>query len=146
MGEYFDSIGVCYISVIDNINTSKGTSILGSMHNLFNEYYAKYYSQKVRNVFKRKVMSGEFSAIVLPYSEEYKAAKVSVSEMQTYLRTETDKIYNLQRFIQKFKQIAAQNALMFKPIYEFVDCIVVYASRYLEGKRVQIMYIYQSVL
>lgn len=56
--EGFDSLGVRYIAIIDNIDTAKGISDLVPMQDLFNEWHAKNTSQKVRNVFKNKGMSG----------------------------------------------------------------------------------------
>lgn len=56
--EGFDSLGVRYIAVMDNIDTAKGISDLVPMQDLFNEWHAKNTSQKVRNVFKNKGMSG----------------------------------------------------------------------------------------
>ena len=49
--EGFDSLGVRYIAIMDNID-------LVPMQDLFNEWHAKNTSQKVRNVFRSKGMSG----------------------------------------------------------------------------------------
>ena len=65
-------------------------------------------------------------------------------EMQSFLETETDKTESLQRFIQKVKQITGLKVLTPELIHEFVDKIVVYAPRYLDGKRVQLVDIYYS--
>lgn len=56
--EDFDRLGVRYIAVMDNIDTDKGLSDLVPMQDLFNEWHAKNTSQKVRNVFRNKGMSG----------------------------------------------------------------------------------------
>lgn len=56
--EDFDRLGVRYIAIMDNIDTDKGLSDLVSMQDLFNEWHAKNTSQKVRNVFRNKGMSG----------------------------------------------------------------------------------------
>ncbi len=56
--EGFDSLGVRYIAIMDNIDTAKGISDLVPMQDLFNEWHAKNTSQKVRNVFRSKGMSG----------------------------------------------------------------------------------------
>jgi len=56
--EGFDDLGVRYIAVMDNIDTAKGISDIVQMQDLFNEWHAKNTSQKVRNVFKNKGMSG----------------------------------------------------------------------------------------
>ena len=64
--------------------------------------------------------------------------------MQAFLETETDKAESLQCFIQKVKQITELKALTPELIHKFVDKIVVYAPRYLDGKRVQLLDIYYS--
>ena len=56
--EEFDRLGVRYIAIMDNIDTAKGISDLVPMQDLFNEWHAKNTSQKVRNVFRNKGMSG----------------------------------------------------------------------------------------
>ena len=277
--EGFDSLGVRYIAIMDNIDTAKGISDLVPMQDLFNEWHAKNTSQKVRNVFKSKGMSGAplttnppFGYLKDPESKNgwiideaaaktvrqifswcvdglgptqiakrLKAAKVStptehwcnigrncsklptvpynwcsatvadilgkqeycddtvnfrsttksfknkkkidrppegwqifkdthpaiidretfalvqelrkhrrrpsksgIPEMQAYLEAETDKTESLQRFIQKVKQVTELKALTPELIHEFVDKIVVYAPRYLDGKRVQLLDIYYS--
>ena len=56
--EGFDDLGVRYIAIMDNIDTAKGISQIVPMQDLFNEWHAQNTSQKVRNVFKSKGMSG----------------------------------------------------------------------------------------
>ena len=56
--EEFDRLGVRYIAIMDNIDTAKGISDLVPMQDLFNEWHAKNTSQKVRNVFRNKGLSG----------------------------------------------------------------------------------------
>ena len=58
MEEGFDNLGVRYIAIMDNIDTAKGISQIVLMQDLFNEWHAQNTSQKVRNVFKSKGMSG----------------------------------------------------------------------------------------
>ena len=91
-----------------------------------------------------KLSDERYATLSLSYEEEQKILKASVPEMQTYLETETDKTESLQRFIQKVKQITELKALTPELIHEFVDKIVVYAPRYLDGKRVQLLDIYYS--
>ena len=64
--------------------------------------------------------------------------------MQAYLETETDKTESVQRFIHKVKHVTELKALTPELIHEFVDKIVVYTPRYLDGKRVQLLDIYYS--
>ena len=65
--EDFDRLDVRYIAIMDNIDTAKGISDLVPMQDLFNEWHAKNTSQKVRNVFRNKGMSGKPLTTVLPY-------------------------------------------------------------------------------
>lgn len=57
--EDFDRLGIRYIAIMDNIDTAKGLSDLVPMQDLFNEWHAKSTSEKVRNVFRNKGMSGQ---------------------------------------------------------------------------------------
>ena len=91
-----------------------------------------------------KLSDERYAALSLSYEEEQKTLKAAVPEMQAYLEAETDKTESLQRFIQKVKQITELKALTPELIHEFVDRIVVYAPRYLDGKRVQLLDIYYS--
>ena len=65
--EDFDRLGVRYIAVMDNIGTAKGLSDLVPMQDLFNEWHAKNTSQKVRNVFRSKGLSGKPLTTNPPY-------------------------------------------------------------------------------
>lgn len=86
----------------------------------------------------------------LLYANEYRAQekqqklKAALPEMQTYLETETDKTENLQRFIDKVKKLTEIKELTPELIHEFIDRIVVYAPKYLDGKRYQVVDIYYS--
>ena len=91
-----------------------------------------------------KLSDKRYATLSLSYEEEQKTLKAAVPEMQAYLETETDKTESLQRFIQKVKQVTELKALTPELIHEFVDKIVVYAPRYLDGKRVQLLDIYYS--
>ena len=91
-----------------------------------------------------KLSDERYATLSLSYEEEQKTLKSAVPEMQAFLETETDKTESLQCFIQKVKQITELKALTTELIHEFVDKIVVYAPRYLDGKRVQLLDIYYS--
>ena len=67
MEEEFDRLGIRYIAIMDNIDTAKGISDLVPMQDLFNEWHAKNTSQKVRNVFRSKGMSGQPLTTNSPY-------------------------------------------------------------------------------
>ena len=91
-----------------------------------------------------KLSDERYATLSLSYEEEQKTLKAAVPELQSFLETETDKTESLQRFIQKVKQITELKVLTPELIHEFVDKIVVYAPRYLNGKRVQLLDIYYS--
>ncbi len=91
-----------------------------------------------------KLSDEHYATLSLSYEEEQKTLKAAVPELQSFLETETDKTESLQRFIQKVKQITELKVLTPELIHEFVDKIVVYAPRYLDGKRVQLLDIYYS--
>ena len=65
--ETFDELGIRYIAIMDNIDTAKGISDIVPMQDLFNEWHAKNTSQKVRNVFRNKGMSGKPVTTNPPY-------------------------------------------------------------------------------
>lgn len=65
--EEFDRLGVRYIAILDNIDTSKGLSDFLPVQDWFNEMHAKNTSQKEREVFKHKGESGIPLTTVLPY-------------------------------------------------------------------------------
>lgn len=91
-----------------------------------------------------KLSDERYATLSLSYEEEQKTLKAAVPELQSFLETEMDKTESLQRFIQKVKQITELKVLTPELIHEFVDKIVVYAPRYLDGKRVQLLDIYYS--
>ena len=91
-----------------------------------------------------KLSDERYATLSLSYEEEQKTLKAAVPELQSFLETETDKTESLQRFIQKVKQITELKVLTPELIHEFVDKIVVYAPRYPDGKRVQLLDIYYS--
>ena len=91
-----------------------------------------------------KLSDERYATLSLSYEEEQKTLKAAVPEMQAYLETETDKTESLQRFIQRVKQITELKTLTPELIHEFMDKIAVYAPRYLDGKRVQLLDIYYS--
>ena len=62
-----------------------------------------------------------------------------IAGMRAFLETETDKTENLQRFLDKVKKLTEIKELTPELIHEFIDRIVVYAPKYLDGKRYQVV-------
>ena len=79
--EEFDRLGIRYIAIMDNIDTAKGISDLVPMQDLFNEWHAKNTSQKVRNVFKNKGMSGAPLTTNPPYGYRKAAESPNIWEV-----------------------------------------------------------------
>ena len=91
-----------------------------------------------------KLSDERYATLSISYEEEQQHLKADIPEMESYLETETDKTENLQKFIDKVKKITELKELTPELIHEFIDRIIVYAPRYLDGKRVQLMDIYYN--
>ena len=91
-----------------------------------------------------KLSDERYMTLSTSYEEEQQTLKAAVPKMQAYLETETDKAVNWQQFIRKVKKITELKALTPELIHEFVEKIVVYAPKYLDGRRIQIVDIYYS--
>ena len=91
-----------------------------------------------------KLSDERYMTLSTSYETEQQMLKAAVPEMQAYWETETDKTVNLQQFIRKVKKITELKALTPELIHEFVEKIVVYAPKYLDGKRIQIVDIHYS--
>ena len=91
-----------------------------------------------------KLSDERYATLSMSYEEEQQRLKTDIPEMESYLETETDKTESLQKFIDKVKKITELKELTPELIHEFIDRIIVYAPRYLDGKRVQLMDIYYN--
>lgn len=91
-----------------------------------------------------KLSDERYATLSMSYEEEQQRLKADIPEMESYLETETDKTESLQKFIDKVKKITELRELTPELIHEFIDRIIVYAPRYLDGKRVQLMDIYYN--
>lgn len=63
----FSEKDVRLIAVNDNIDTERGENDLAPMMNLFNEWYVRSTSKKIRAVWQAKGKSGERLAVIPPY-------------------------------------------------------------------------------
>lgn len=91
-----------------------------------------------------KLSDERYATLSMSYEEEQQRLKSDIPEMESYLETETDKTESLQKFIDKVKKITELKELTPELIHEFIDRIIVYAPRYLDGKRVQLIDIYYN--
>ena len=65
--EDFVRLHVRYIAIMDNIDTAKGLSDIVPVQDLFNEWYAKNTSQKIRSVKRAQAERGERLGTRAPY-------------------------------------------------------------------------------
>ena len=91
-----------------------------------------------------KISDERYATLSVSYEEEQKQIKAEIPKLESYLSSETDKSESLQKFINKVKQITELKELTPELIHEFIDKIVVYAPRYLNSKRVQVIDIYYN--
>lgn len=64
---YFPERRVRYVAVTENEDTEKGLSDFVPFKNLFNEWYAKDTSRKIKAAFKAKYLAGEYVAPIAPF-------------------------------------------------------------------------------
>ena len=91
-----------------------------------------------------KISDERYATLAVSYEEEQKQIKAEIQKLKSYLSFEIDKSENLQKFINKVKQITELKELAPELIHEFINKIVVYAPRYLNSKRVQVIDIYYN--
>lgn len=64
----YPSLGVTFIAIQENVNTSKGTGLeMMPFYNIFNEWYAEQTSKKIKAVWKSKAENGERVSSTVPY-------------------------------------------------------------------------------
>jgi site-specific DNA recombinase len=64
----YPSLGVTFISIQENVNTSTGTGLeTMPFHNIFNEWYAEQTSKKIKAVWKAKADNGERVSAAVPF-------------------------------------------------------------------------------
>ncbi|MCL2082071.1 MAG: DUF4368 domain-containing protein [Oscillospiraceae bacterium] len=63
----FPDLGVRFVAIGDNIDTSKGENDIAPFISLFNEWYPRNISRKVREVIRAKGMAGERTSPHAPY-------------------------------------------------------------------------------
>lgn len=93
---------------------------------------------------KGKISDDRFATLSEGYEREQRELKDAIPEMEHYLEAETDKTESLQRFIDRVKRVTQPTELTSELVHEFIEKIVVYEPRYLDGKRVQLMDIYYN--
>ncbi len=91
----FPKRGIRYIAVTDNEDTSKGLSDFVPFKTLFNEFYAKDTSRKVKASFKAKFANGERIFSYAPIGYKRRSDMKNKLEIDEDTRWIVEKIYSL---------------------------------------------------
>ena len=103
--------------------------------------------QKSYEDFSKELLSEErFATLTLSLENEQKQLKVSILEMDTSLKSTTDKAVDLQRFIERARQVTRLTELTPEIVHEFIEKIVVSQPEKVEGKRYQTVDIYYNTI
>ena len=85
-----------------------------------------------------------FATLTVSLENEQKQLKMSIPEMETSLQSTTDKAADLQRFIEKARQVTRLTELTPEIVHEFIEKIVVSRPETMDGKRHQTVDIYYN--
>lgn len=91
-----------------------------------------------------RLSDDRYATMSLAYEEEQAKLKESIPQMESSLATDTDKASGIQHFIDRVKSVTQPTELTPELVHEFIEKIVVYQPRYLDGKRVQLMNIFYN--
>ena len=80
MERFTEDYGVRYIAVTDNIDSAKGLDDMTAVRELFNEFYPRDTSKKIRAVFTSKGNSGQRLCTQVPYGYKGDKYKWEVDE------------------------------------------------------------------
>jgi len=78
-----------------------------------------------------------FATLTVSLEAEQKQLKAAIPEMEARLDATTDKAADLQRFIERARQVTRLTELTPEIVHEFIDKIVVFKSEKVDGKRYQ---------
>ena len=87
-----------------------------------------------------------FATLTLSLENEQKHLKVSIPEMEASLKATTDKAADLQRFIERTRQVTRLTELRPEIVHEFIEKIVVSQPEKVDGKRHQRVDIYYRTI
>ncbi len=90
---YFPSKRVRYIAISDGIDTSTGYNEMAPFKNLFNDFYARDISKKIRSTMKTKARAGIYHSTVPPFGY-----RKSPSDNHMLLRDEETAPYVVKMF------------------------------------------------
>ena len=87
-----------------------------------------------------------FATLTVSLENEQKQLKVSIPEMEARLQATTDKAADLQRFIERIRQVTRLTELTPEIVHEFINKIVVSKPETVDGKRHQTVDIYYNTI
>ena len=87
-----------------------------------------------------------FATLTVSLETEQKQLKAAIPEMEAHLDATTDKAADLQRFVERARQVTRLTELTPEIVHEFIDRIVVSKPEKLDGKRHQRVDIYYSTI
>jgi uncharacterized protein with PhoU and TrkA domain len=87
-----------------------------------------------------------FATLTVSLENEQRQLKAAIPEMETSLDATTDKAADLQRFIERARQVTRLTELTPEIVHEFIDKIVVSKPDKVDGKRHQRVDIYYNTI
>ena len=87
-----------------------------------------------------------FATLTVSLENEQKQLKVSIPEMEASLQSTTDKAADLQRFIERIRQVTRLTELTPEIVHEFIEKIVVSKPETVDGKQRQTVDIYYNTI
>ena len=87
-----------------------------------------------------------FATLTVSLENEQKQLKAAIPEMEATLDATTDKAADLQRFIERARQVTQLTELTPEIVHEFIDKIVVSKPEKIDGKRHQRVDIYYNTI
>ncbi len=103
--------------------------------------------QKSYEDMSRGLLSEErFATLTLSLETEQKKLKAMIPEMDASLETTMDKTADLQRFIERARQVTRLTELTPEIVHEFIEKIVVHSPERIDGKRHQTVDIYYNTI
>ena len=110
--------------------------------NIFNDWYARDTSKKIRAVFKAKGQSGKisderFAMMSAGYEDEQKKLRATVTELTSYIETAEQKSSDVTAFIQAVQKYEYITELTPEIMHELIEKIVIHAPDKSSGHRTQ---------
>lgn len=87
-----------------------------------------------------------FTTLTVSLENEQRQLKADIPELEASLEATTDKAADLQRFIERARQVTRLTELTPEIVHEFIDKIVVSKPDKLNGKRHQRVDIYYNTI